>query len=364
MPAEMHLDVYRGRILRFGLDNIERSSSGRQDWAVSLKKGRYMLTPADLVCLDETIFEEQMKTIAEPVLSTARQSGWLAVQGGELYYELYSQKDAKGTVVICHGFTESERKYDEFVYYLLKAGFQAAVYDQRGHGRSFRESKSDYIVHINDFEDYVRDMKLMMDMVIKPFSEDKPLYLYGHSMGGCVSTLYLEQYPGDFRKAVLNAPMLAIQLGACPMFIAKAICDIKKIFGKGMNKLFFQGDFNPEEPFTHCNTTSEARHNYYLSIRRDNPCYQSSSASYIWGAQSIIAGRHAMQKRNIAKITIPVMVVMAGKDKQVQNKALQKFVNELPNGKLVSYPEASHEIYRSHNAILCEYLKEIIDFLI
>lgn len=317
----------------------------------------------EMICLDEASFDEQMKTVAGPVLSSARKNGSLALQGGELYYELYSQKDARGTVVICHGFSESERKYDEFIYYLLKAGFQAAVYDQRGHGKSFREGKSDNVVHINDFGDYVKDLRLFMDEIIKPFSGEKPLYLYGHSMGGCVGALYLEAYPGDFQKAVLNAPMLAIQMGSCPLFIAKAICDVKKLFGKGCDKLFFQGDFDPQEPFAVSCATSEARHNYYQAIRRDNPCYQSSSASYSWGSQSILAGRHALRKKSIAKITIPVMVFLAGKDNQVINKTLEKFVEKLPEGRMVRYPEASHEIYRSQNAVLSKYLKEMIEFL-
>lgn len=317
---------------------------------------------ADIICLDEASLDEQMKTVAEPVLSSARQNGWLALQGGELYYELYSQKDARGTVVICHGFSESERKYDEFIYYLLKAGFQAAVYDQRGHGKSIREGKSDNVVHIHDFEDYVKDLHLFMDKVLKSFSEGLPLYLYGHSMGGCVGALYLEEYPGNFQKAILNAPMLTIQMGACPLFIAKAICDVKKLFGKGCERTFFQGDFDLEEPFASSCATSEARHNYYHAIRRDHPCYQSSGASYSWGSQSILAGRHAMRRKNIAKITIPVMVFMAGKDSQVKNKALKKFVKELPDGKLVNYPEARHEIYRSQNDILSKYLNELVEF--
>lgn len=317
---------------------------------------------ADMICLDETQLEEQMKNVAEPILSKARQSGYLALQTGELYYELYSQKDVKAVIVICHGFSESERKYDEFIYYLMKAGFQVAVYDQRGHGKSLREGTNDNVVHINHFKDYVEDLHLFVEKIVKPFADGKSLYLYGHSMGGCVGALYLQEYLGDFQKAVLNAPMLRLQMGLCPLFIAKAICDVKILLGKGSDKLFFQGDFDPLEPFANSCATSEARHNYYHGIRRENACYQSSSASYSWGSQSILAGRQVMRKRNIKKINIPVMVFLAGKDNQVKENALHKFVKELPNGKMIRCAETNHEIYRSQNIELNKYLTQVVEF--
>ena len=47
---------------------------------------------------------------------------------------------------------------------------------------------------------------------------DAPLFLFGHSMGGCVSALFLEKYPDTFKAAVLTSPMLKMLFGTMPDF--------------------------------------------------------------------------------------------------------------------------------------------------
>ena len=176
------------------------------DSAVEEKEGQ-----AAFRCLLEEQYEQQMREV-ETRMAAIRQEGKFFVSGGALYYELYPRKEASATIVICHGFCESSEKYWEFIHYFYSAGFQVAVWDQRGHGKSFREGTDANVVHVEDFEEYVKDLHVFMEKVVKPFSAGGRLYLYAHSMGGCVGARYLEQYPADFEKAVLNAPMLALSL--------------------------------------------------------------------------------------------------------------------------------------------------------
>ena len=316
----------------------------------------------DIDCFAEENFAERMEKEANPLLTSIRKSGRLDVGEGCLYYEAYPKKEQADTVVICHGFSESLRKYDEFVYYLYLAGYQVFIWDQRGHGQSFRQGEDANVVYVEKFSAYVEDLHLLMDKVINPFRGEGRLYLYAHSMGGCVGALYLEQYPGDFEKAVLNAPMLAIQMGPCPLFLAKGICDVAKLLGKGKKRLFTQGEFDSEEPFSVSCADSGARHEYYQKIRKATPAYQSSSASYAWGSAAIKAGRRVMKRKQIAKIQIPVLLFQAGKDNQVQNRVQNKFVRQLKNGRLRSMPASRHEIYRAQKEVLSVYLKEIMDF--
>lgn len=313
-------------------------------------------------CFAEEEYAERMQDEVLPALAAAGKTGKVDVRGGTLYYEYYTQKEAADTVVICHGFSESLRKYDEFVYYLYQAGYQVFIWDQRGHGMSLREGDDVNVVHVEEFSEYVEDLHLLMEKIIKPLQGQGNLYLYAHSMGGCVGTLYLEQYPGDFDKAVLNAPMLAIQMGPCPLVLAKGICDVAKLFGKGKKRLFTQGEFNSEEPFSDSCADSAARHFHYLKIRNEVPQYRSSSASYAWGSTAVRAGRQAMRKENIARIDIPVLLFQAGKDNQVKNNVQDKFVKRLKNGRLVRVPQSKHEIYRAQKEVLEPYLKAVFDF--
>lgn len=313
-------------------------------------------------CFGEEEYAEQMQTTVEPMLAQIRQSGTISVNGGELYYELYPKAGAD-TVVISHGFSESAEKFAEFIYYLYQAGYQVAIWEHRGHGRSLREGKHADIIYVEDFQNYVEDMHLLMEERFKAFAGDGRLYLFAHSMGGCVGALYLETYPGDFRKAVLNAPMLAIEMGPCPLFLAQAICKVAKLFGGKKERLFTHGEFDPQEPFSVSCTDSEARHLYYLEKRRDNPAFRTSSASYNWADNAIRAGKRAVKKENASRIQIPVLLIQAGKDNQVKPKAQQKFADTIAqNCRLVPFPDAKHECYRSTAPLLEKYLDILLDF--
>ena len=209
-------------------------------------------------CIAEENLEQEMDSQVEPFLKQVQICGWMEVapEGGEsqerdvasadstsqksenapedgvaqrktaktggLYYELYPQETKKGTIVISYGFTESCLKYHELIYYFYLQGYKVAIMDHRGHGKSMREVEDHTIVHIGLFSRYVKDLHRFVKTVVKPMAKDLPLYLYAHSMGGCIGAFYLEQYPEDFAKAVLNAPMLGVNLGGVPSWAARA----------------------------------------------------------------------------------------------------------------------------------------------
>lgn len=316
--------------------------------------------------LKEDGFEAQMNDIAEPYLSEHRMSGELEHGGMRLYYELYTIKNPQGTVVFSFGFTESCVKYYEFLYYLLRSGYQCAIMDHRGHGRSAREGKDPNVVHVRRFQDYVEDLHQFVEYLKGAAAEGVqaacPLYLYGHSMGGCIAAEYLEAYPDDFDRAILNAPMLGLKLGGCPPWAAALLCDINILAGRGERRLFYQHDFNAREPFEGSSAGSRARFDYYLAIRCAEPAFQTSSASYRWAREAIRAGRKVCRKREAGKVKIPVLLFQAGDDTLVKNRAQEKFAERIEHGNLIHVPAARHEIYRSGNKILEPYMAAVVEF--
>ena len=75
--------------------------------------------------------------------------------------------------------------------------------------------------YVDQFDDYVADLKQFHDEVIV---QDKPakLFLLAHSMGGHLGPLsgtLAERHPGG--GALL--PMMGINLGACPSWLAKGL---------------------------------------------------------------------------------------------------------------------------------------------
>lgn len=322
-------------------------------------------------CFAEDMLKQQMEEVAEPFLAKVCQCGRMPVadsrleDGAEagLYYELYPQADSRGTIVISYGFTESCLKYHELIYYFYTQGYQVAIMDHRGHGKSLREVEDITIVHIDLFSRYVRELHQFVKMVVKPMAQGGPLYLYAHSMGGCIGAFYLEQYPADFTKAVLNAPMLGLKLGACPAFVARILCDMKVWKGSGKERLFTQSAFNPDEPFATSSASSEARHLYYQEKRKEDISCQTSSGSYYWGKEAINAGKFVISAGQTKKVQTPVLLFQAQLDSLVKPEAQEKFIRRIANGRLVVAEGVRHEIYRAPNAVLEPYLEEIFRFL-
>ncbi len=314
-------------------------------------------------CLPEDILEQKMEEEAEPFLQRIRVSGMMkTTENKGLYYELYPQENAKGTIVVSYGFTESCLKYYELLYYFYREGYQAAIMDHRGHGRSMREVEDMTVVHVELFSRYVKDLHHFVEKKVKPMADGKPLYLFAHSMGGCIGTFYLEQYPDDFKRAVLTAPMLGVKLGGCPAWAARVLCDMEVFRGKGTERLFTQSAFDPDESFEECSASSEARHAWYMKKRREDENYQTSSGSYYWGKEAINAGEFVVSRKQVEKVKASVLLFQAEYDSLVKPEPQDRFVSRIADGRLVFVPGVRHEIYRAPNEVLQPYLEEIFRF--
>ncbi len=337
--------------------------------------------------LPEEALPKRMREDVEPYLESICRKGEL---NGELYYELFLPPRAeeavsaeaasvetasgeaafggggnggasKGIVVISHGYTEASVKFHEFIYYLLQEGYGCAVMDHRGHGFSIREGRDPNVIYIADFEQYVQDFHEFVHSVVLPAAGDGPLYLYGHSMGGCIAARYLEEWPEDFQKAVLNAPMLGLNMGPMPEWMGILICNVMILFKKGGKRVFFHQEFQPDFPFEKDCASSRARYDYYQELRRQEPALQTSSASYSWIRESILAGKKARAEAD--RVTVPVLMFQAGDDTLVSEKAQKKFMQKISNGQLVKISGSRHEIYRSENHVLEKYWNVLFSFL-
>lgn len=312
----------------------------------------------DVSCISEKRYRTQMKQLIIPYLKRYVECGCYH----RLYYELYPRDNPLGTIVISYGFTESCEKYREIIYYFHKQGYQVAIMDHRGHGKSVRETENQSIVHISHFSQYVKDFHGFIRTKVYPIRKGKPLYLYAHSMGGCIGALYLEKHPKVFAKAVLNAPMLEIQMGRMPHWAADGICCIFILLGQGNKRVFTMKEFQEDEPFSMSAANSAARYAYYRQIQKKHPEYQTSCGSYQWVHEAIQAGRRALKPENMRSISAPVLLFQAAEDTFVTSRAHKIFINGILDGRIIRV-KSRHEIGRSTNDILEPYLAEIFSFL-
>ncbi len=311
----------------------------------------------------EENYEEQMHAVVEPYLAERMESGFdERVAGEPVYYEHYRAESPKGVIVLSHGFTESVKKYAESIYYMLQAGYEVYGVDHRGHGRSVRQNQNPYVVHVEHFRDYIEDLKHFTETVVKPAAKGLPVYLYCHSMGGCIGGRIIETYPDLFDKAVLSSPMLGLSFPV-PVPVMYVAASLKGIGEKRKEPLAPVTSF-PEEPdFENSCDSSECRYLYYQKKRAADPKLQTQSASINWGKESVKACARVVSKKETAKVRIPVLLCQAGADTVVKNESQDVFASRVPTCELYRVPGMKHELYMTDSDVLIPYWEKVFGFL-
>lgn len=311
--------------------------------------------------------EEHYAREMEPVtaqLAQLRVSGYFTRQPDEkIYYELYSQENAKGWVALSHGFVEAAAKYAELIWYFFQAGYCVAICDHRGHGNSFREVKDLWLTHVRRFTDYCEDYHFFLEHIVVPKLNGLPLFLLGHSMGGAIAARTLELFPElPVRRLVLSSPMIAPQTQGFPKWTALLIARFFIAIGRGKACLFNHQVFTGQEDFGSdwCCATSYARYCWYLNVQRENPQYQNNAATYRWLEQALLIAGPLL--KNAPSLRLPVLLLQAGEDTMVKNDAQEEFVTRLPDGRVERFPTARHEIFRSEDAIVRQFMEKVLAF--
>ena len=314
--------------------------------------------------IGEKNYEELMRAVVEPGLAALREEVDVPLAGGgSLHAEIYNRFDARGAVVIVHGYTECAEKYREMCWYFVNAGYSVFVYDQRGHGGSIREVEDLSVTHVDHFDQYVDDLAQLMEKIVLPRMGHAPVYLFGHSMGGAVAAFALMKYPKWFKRAVLNAPMIRCVTGDVPSAVAEMYVRALCLTGKGKQRAAVGKPFDPErETFEGSHSTSRVRFDYFQKKRVETPRYQNCAPTNSWLREAIGVTRKLLKPENAKKIETPVMLIQAGLDSIVHLPEQEQFVSLVPGARLFKLDNAKHEIYCGHNEVLGRYLEEIFAF--
>ena len=284
------------------------------------------------------------------------------VKGQPIYYEHFRLDHPKGVIVISHGFTESIQKFTESIYYMLQAGYEVWGLDHRGHGYSFRANNNPFVVHADHFRDYVLDLKHLTEKRVKPAAGKLPVYLYCHSMGGCIGAWIIERYPKLFDKAVLSSPMLGLSFGKIPVPLVYAGAKLKSLHGRRAEPVHPTNEFE-EEDFENSCDSSACRYHFYFQKRLADRKLQTRTASLGWGMESAKACARVTSGFWASRIRIPVLLCQAGNDTVVKNDSQLKFLRHVPKAEFFRMPNMKHELYMTDSDMLIQYWERIFAFL-
>ena len=113
--------------------------------------------------------------------------------------------EPKGVVVVVHGLRDHAERYGELSGALVAANFAVHAGDMRGHGVSGGARQ-----RFDSIDQLVQDVDQVVQgaRVAHP---GKPLFLYGHSLGGLVVSHYTLRHQGDLAGVVLSGAALRLQ---------------------------------------------------------------------------------------------------------------------------------------------------------
>ncbi len=118
---------------------------------------------------------------------------------------------AKAHLLLVHGYAEYSSRYEHLADFLTGHGYAVYGFDLRGHGYS--EGQQAYV---DRFELYLKDLTAVLDEA-KVQAKKQPLFLFGHSMGGAIVTLYAITRQPPLQGVILSGAALQVSKEISPL---------------------------------------------------------------------------------------------------------------------------------------------------
>jgi acylglycerol lipase len=116
-----------------------------------------------------------------------------------IYYQAWlPEKKPIAVLILAHGLAGYSGRFIDVPAHLVPEGFAIYALDHRGHGRSDGER-----IKVDDFHDYVKDLKTFYNIVRKENPKDK-IFLLGHSMGSGIALLYAFEYQKELAGLIIT----------------------------------------------------------------------------------------------------------------------------------------------------------------
>jgi lysophospholipase len=270
---------------------------------------------------------------------------------------------ARGTVVVLPGRAEFIEKYAEILTELLTWGFAAAILDWRGQGGSDRFLPQRDRGHVLAVSDYLADLDAFLER-LDGLSLPGRFLMLAHSMGGHVGLRYLHGHPDRFVAAAMSAPMLGIHLGPTPVPVARALCSAAIRAGAGWRYAPGQRDVDlARYVFARNRLTSSPER--YEELRRHiaaTPELALGGVTYGWLGAALDSIAFVQRPGFLESITTPILILQAGRERIVSNRAEEVAVRRLPAARLAVFPEARHELLQERDEIRNPVLESIRAF--
>ena len=192
----------------------------------------------------------------------------------------------RGTVVLSPGRTEPIEKYYEVIGNFLARGFVVLAHDWRGQGLSHRMLEDRLKGHARAVEEFLDDYARLLDAF--EARAPKPWIMVGHSMGGALNLMTLEN--GEERL------IAAIECGTIPLTTALEIARAKhddESLGDMLEEAYKTGQLKGHQ-ITDAKRLIEKRREKGPKTGGDRPKLPDSAHSLVKTYQREVARQHKL----------------------------------------------------------------------
>jgi acylglycerol lipase len=231
--------------------------------------------------------------------------------------------DARANVLLTHGFAEYAERYVAHYHGLVPKlnalGLDVYGWDMRGHGRSAG------VRGVADLREAVADHRAARRALA---ADGKPLFLFGHSLGGLVTAASAAEDQSGVAGVVLSAPALLI---TAPAHL-RAIAGLVSVFAPSARLV------------PALDTDGLSRIAEEVEAYRNDPMVSDPRVPAKTGATAIDVAERAWTQ--YPKWTAPVLVLHGEMDRATDPEGSKRLVPMVraSDKQLVLYPEGRHEL--------------------
>jgi alpha-beta hydrolase superfamily lysophospholipase len=227
----------------------------------------------------------------------------------------------RAAVLLVHGIGEHVQRYAHVAKAFNAKAFAFVGFDQRGHGRSGGRRG-----YTPSFETLLDDVGVMLQQAREKFPS-RPLFLYGHSMGGLLVLDYVLKREADLAGVISSAP--ALGLGNPPsqwqLFVLRLLMALKLNIpmSNGLDDSLLSRDGSVieqyrDDPWTHATITPPLA---LGMVQAGNWC-----------------------RANARQLELPVLLLHGSADRITSPAATEAFSKEVPGDCVLwLFPDLLHE---------------------
>ncbi len=250
--------------------------------------------------------------------------------GANIYVQSWFPEETKAYFLIAHGLGEHGERYAHMADFFNQKQIGVVAPDFRGHGRTPGKRG-----HINSLTNVVNDLDAVRQHILQTNGQ-KPVILFGHSMGGLIACRYLLDYQQNLRAAILSAPAIGIKAEP-PAWQKKLVSALASLLpsmtlNNGLDAAWLSHD------------------QHVVQAYRDDPLVHPKISLRLF-LEMDQNGKQCLNRAG--DIKLPVMLIYGGQDRIIDSAKAHAAFEQLSNSNKTEFvvQDAYHEVHNEPDHI-------------